>query len=125
MSELKECLHPFDGKWCGTYLLNDDKTYTPCPTLEWAKQCDEMLKNGTKHVADEIVDNKRISTIWMGLDHQYRENAPPLLFETMIFDHANGYRDIYMTRYSTWQEAEAGHAKAVQWVKNGCKDESQ
>jgi hypothetical protein len=27
--------------------------------------------------------------------------------------------EIYCRRYSTWQEAEEGHRKAIEWVKEG------
>jgi hypothetical protein len=31
----------------------------------------------------------------------------------------------YQERYSTWKEAEEGHQKAIEWIKNGCKDEEE
>jgi|SRR3954469_11582606 hypothetical protein len=62
--------------------------------------------------ADEIGD-ARVSTVFLGLDHGYGD-GPPLIFETMIF---GGQHDAYQERYSTWQEAEAGHKRAVVMVK--------
>lgn len=44
----------------------------------------------------------------------------PLLFETMIFKIKDGkvnYRDLYSDRYSTWEEAEEGHKKALEFAK--------
>jgi hypothetical protein len=29
----------------------------------------------------------------------------------------------YCERYSTWDEALEGHNKAIEWVKDGCKDD--
>jgi hypothetical protein len=49
-----------------------------------------------------------VSTVFLGLDHSFGE-GPPQLFETMIF---GGEHDEYQERYSTWDEAEAGHKKA-------------
>lgn len=40
----------------------------------------------------------------------------PLLFETMVF---GGPFDQEMARYSTWDEAEAGHKKMVKRIKAG------
>ena len=40
--------------------------------------------------------------------------GPPLLFETMIF---GGPHDGYQERYTFWDEAEAGHAKALGMVR--------
>jgi hypothetical protein len=40
----------------------------------------------------------------------------------MVFK-GKGSSEEYCDRYSTWQEAEEGHKVAVEWVKNGCKEE--
>lgn len=107
--------------WCGTYCLNDDKTYSKCDTNEWSKNREELKKNDKKHVGLDFVDGKRISTTWLGIDHQFRD-GPPLLFETMVFDDGS-WNDIYCKRYTTWKEAEEGHKATVQWVKDGYKDD--
>lgn len=89
---------------------------------EWSDQYNAMRTNKKKHVADEMVDGKRVSTVWLGMDHSlFPSGIKPLIFETMVFDHNS--EDIYCERYSTWHEALEGHAKAVKWVKDGCKDE--
>lgn len=97
------------------YFLNEDHTYIPCSLMKWANQFNEM----DNHVADETINDKRISTIWMGSDHNYFLGQP-LLFETMVFGHGN---DIYCERYTTWEQAVEGHKKAVQWVLDGCKED--
>lgn len=101
------------------YKLDENKNAAPCNLWEWAEQCENMRKTRTKHVNCEIINGKRISTIWLGLDHQWEDDGLPLIFETMVFDN---YEEIYCDRYSTWKEAEEGHQKAVEWVKNGCKE---
>lgn len=53
-----------------------------------------------------------VSTVFLGLDHQYGD-GPPLLFETMVF---GGPLDHEMNRYSTWNEAEKGHQEMVERV---------
>lgn len=108
--------------WHGTYKLNEDKTCSPCSSDEWAEQREEMAKNNSKHVASDTVNGKWISTVWLGLNHQWQDGEPPLIFETMVFE-SGDFHDIYCDRYSTWQEAEEGHKRAVQWVKDGCKDD--
>ncbi len=55
----------------------------------------------------------RISTVFLGLDHRFGEGEPQL-FETMIF---GGEFDQEQWRYSTWEEAEKGHQKAIEKVK--------
>ena len=61
------------------------------------------LKNG-----EDLI---RISTVFLfGINHAFGECAP-LLFETRIF---GGPLDLYQVRYSTWEQAESGHATALE-----------
>ncbi len=57
----------------------------------------------------------RVSTVFLGLDHNYLGDGEPLLFETMIF---GGIHDEEQWRYSTWNEAVTGHYKAVKVVRS-------
>lgn len=109
------------NRWCGSYKLDENKNSAPCSTDEWAEQLEKMVFEKTKHVADETISGKRISTIWLGIDHQWCENGPPLLLETMVFN--ENEESIYCERYSTWDQAELGHKVAVQWVMDGCHEE--
>jgi hypothetical protein len=54
-------------------------------------------------------DDVTISTVFMGINHQFGD-GPPLIFETMIF---GGPLDDYCWRYSTEAEALAGHQGAI------------
>lgn len=56
-----------------------------------------------------------VSTVFLSLDHSHF-GGPPMLFETMIFP--TDQWDGYLTRCSTWAEAQAMHATAVEHVKN-------
>jgi hypothetical protein len=105
------------------YKLNNDKSISPCSDIEWDKQISEMIRTMTKHVADEDVNGNRISTVWLGMDHNWGEKGPPHLFETMIFSPPESFIHRHLWRYSTWDEAVEGHKKAVEWVKNGCKED--
>ena len=51
-----------------------------------------------------------VSTVWLGIDHSFGE-GPPIIFETIVF-YADGNQDMQY-RYSTLEEARAGHAKIV------------
>jgi hypothetical protein len=53
-----------------------------------------------------------VSTVFLGLDHNFGEGGAPLLFETMVF----GLPGEDCRRYSTWAEAEEGHARIVAQV---------
>jgi hypothetical protein len=64
----------------------------------------------------EINDKCAVSTVFLGLDHQWGE-GDPILFETMIF---GGPLDQEMWRYETWDQAERGHEDAVTEARKAC-----
>lgn len=56
-----------------------------------------------------------VSTVFMPIDHGFGYDGPPIVFETMIF---GGVFDGYQDRYSTWAEAERGHARAIAMLED-------
>jgi hypothetical protein len=89
------------------YIL-DGHEAKPCYDLmHWA----HWFASANRRVDETIVGDKRVSTVFIGLNHQYGE-GPPLLFETMIFAPDNDGE--YQTRCTTWEEAEEMHRKAVE-----------
>lgn len=100
------------------YILAEDRqTPVPVEMMEWAKWFEnhnlERVVEQT-NLSDIIAAKVMVSTVFLGLDHQYAEDGPPLLFETMVF---GGLLDSEQWRYSTWDEAKAGHAAMVERVK--------
>lgn len=92
------------------YIL-DGKTPKPCDDLlGWA----EWFQTADRHVANDVIGETRISTVFIGIDHSFGD-GPPLFFETMVF---GGPHDQYQTRASTWDEAEKQHAEAVTLVRS-------
>lgn len=79
--------------------------------LKWAGAMFES--DTTPVVARTELQGILISTVFLGIDHQFLK-GPPILFETMIFNHAN---NVYQRRYSTWAQAESGHMEAVEVVE--------
>jgi len=98
-----------------------------------------------KVVGDDYLGNDlqryRVSTVWLGLDHNY-SGGDPIIFETMVFEdklvHAKvpaipkygleglEYKfhpsmDNFTRRYHTLAEAEAGHKEVVAEVKERMK----
>lgn len=81
-----------------------------CPDLmRWG----HWMQDAERHVEKTYIGDTFVSTVFLGLDHSFND-GPPVLFETMIF---GGRHDDYMDRYLTWDEAEAGHARAVRMVR--------
>ncbi len=72
-----------------------------------------------KRVATDFLRNGRwVSTVFLGID----SNDPPLLFETAVF--GKGGNALEMQRYSTWDEAMAGHLDAVsRWSRKRATEE--
>ena len=94
------------------YTLID---HTPIPALnllEWAR----WFETANRQVAQDRIGDILISTVFLGIDHSFYADGPPLLFETMVF---GGDFDQEQQRYSTWEEAEAGHQEFVKMVKIG------
>jgi hypothetical protein len=92
------------------YRLADDG-YTAIPVadvIEWAK----WYSQAERRVAVDRVGTVTISTVFLALDHQFDEGKP-VLWETMIF---GGPLNDYQRRYSSRDEAIAGHAVALSLV---------
>jgi hypothetical protein len=90
------------------YILKDKKII-PVDFTTWAK----WFETADRHVGNNHLRAIHVSTVFLGIDHNFGEGEP-LLFETMIF---GGKHDGYQDRYSTYEEAEKGHEKALELVK--------
>ena len=93
----------------GYYILKNKKAVQVNNLTEWATQFGKQ----NKRVAKDTINGVDISTMFLGLDHQYGKGKP-LLFETMVF---GGELDQKQERYSTWEEAEIGHKIMIKKVK--------
>lgn len=74
---------------------------------ERCARCDHRV------ACDETPGGAEVSTVFLRLNHNFGE-GPPLVFETMIFGGPlGGEGRRYQNRYSTWDEAVSGHARAL------------
>jgi hypothetical protein len=55
-----------------------------------------------------------VSTVFLTIDHNFRDEGPPIVFETLV---QGGPLDDWMRRYATWEDAEEGHAETVELVR--------
>lgn len=92
------------------YILNAAGEPEPADLMTWAEWFE--TSGDARRVARDTIGDVTISTVFLGLNHNFGE-GPPILFETMIFD---GGDDERQWRYSTRDEALAGHAAAVRLV---------
>jgi len=87
------------------YILDENNNPISCNDIKkWGK----WFQVNDKTVSFTEKNGIRVSTVFLGLDHQYGEGEP-ILFETMIF---GGKEDQYQERYSSYKDAEKGHIKA-------------
>lgn len=100
------------------YKLVDQEVIPVDDVIEWGAWMEETRENDGRRVGSDNVNGHWVSTVFLGVDHQYGD-GPPLVFETMVFPSEENMREEYMERYSTLEEAEAGHARAVQGVMDG------
>jgi len=104
------------------YILIGKQVFS-CKTLE---EWNEWYKHAPRVVARDTVGKSKVSTIFLAMDYGFHspdiKYHRPLLFETMIF--GGDYKQ-KCWRYHTWEEAEAGHLKAVELCKKGSIDNEQ
>jgi hypothetical protein len=88
------------------YILVGTEPKQEGDLLVWSEW---MSSNNTRVGYTEIRQGVMVSTVFLGIDHQFGE-GPPVVFETMIF---GGRHDGYQDRYATWDRAIEGHKLAV------------
>lgn len=86
-----------------------DRQGNPMTHDEWVQQ---FGAGDEKLVALSQVGDAIVSTVWIGLNHQWGD-GPPLIFETMIFEEGDGDWRPQQWRWSTEDEALAGHCMVV------------
>ena len=92
------------------YILKNKKLIET-DLLTWAK----FMENPERIVKQEYLPNGyEVSTVFLGIDHNFGVGEP-LLFETMVFGKDN---EEYIDRYTTYEESEIGHKKAVELFIN-------
>lgn len=110
-----------------THRLYYDRDGQPITMALWAFLHDD---HAYKVVANtQLLDGLvTVSTVWLGLNHNWQPNGAPLIFETMIFGryeeseyfgrHMAFRRELldHQERYRTETEAHVGHEHAVRLV---------
>lgn len=98
------------------YILINKKPVLEKNLIKWASH---------QSVKDRVVIQERfgkdifISTVFLGIDHNYFVENDPILFETMA-KRKGQWRDEQF-RYKTWEEAYKGHFKFCKLILNNRK----
>jgi hypothetical protein len=100
------------------YSFNDkgEPIREPDP-IRWAEWMAYMGKQ--RVVGHDLIEDITVSTVFLGLDHNFTHRGGPVLWETMTFAPGGGPLDHLQYRCSgSREQAEAMHANAVQMVKD-------
>jgi hypothetical protein len=93
----------------------------PMALMEWVRVFGKY-----RHIGEDFVRVRghtyRVSTVWLGLDHNWNPSGPPLIFETMVFENGIIHNGM-MARYSTLTEAQRGHVTMVRTVKRIAREQ--
>jgi hypothetical protein len=92
------------------YILVDGQP-KPVDLITWAK----WFEGSDRHVAKDRFGEWTVSTIFLGMDHRFGGDGPPLLFETMVLNDEG--QDKFCERSATIDEARASHARGIAFAK--------
>lgn len=104
------------------FILDEDHNPVACDFETWAHFFEDYDR---RIVAQTETLLHRISSIFLGLDHSFMAQGPPILFETMVFENTETMVELfgelwpmhestdYCCRYATWDECLAGHNAMV------------
>lgn len=90
----------------------------PLELYEWSELFERRHENLAPeswwHKHTELGADLRVSTVWLGIDHNFLGIGPPLVWETMVF---GGDRDEECRRYATRAEAFDDHERIVRELR--------
>lgn len=94
------------------YLLDKDKKPYAVSLEESFKVYDDP---DMKITQQNMVGDIKVSTVFLCMDHAWIGEPGPVLWETMIF---GGEHDGYQERYTSHEDALAGHQRALNLVNS-------
>jgi hypothetical protein len=120
-----------------------DKFGRPLSLMEWATLSEDLEYkriNYTELAETSVHPASHLSTVWLGLDHNFWPQGPPLIFETMRFvekgelyklfgkerelhpslefpDPDDNTQTTEQVRWSTEEQARLGHARIVRLIQ--------
>lgn len=99
----------------GHYVLRDGTPVEEPNVIKWGQWFENAGE--TRVVRQSTVGGPSgimVSTVFLGIDHNFSFQGPPLLFETLVF---GGPLDGDMRRYTTREAAESGHKEMLSLVR--------
>lgn len=97
------------------YILKDNGQVVIEPDLlTWARWFEDL---SVRLVKQEWVENVRISTVFLGLDHNFGDEGPPILWETMTFSNNQLFHTETHRCAGGREQAEAMHEEVKRLVQ--------
>lgn len=93
----------------GHYILDDDGQPVEVDLLTWAHWFEDAHHRQVART--NLASGGYVSTVFMGLDHRFGGDGPPILWETMSFE-TPGQEQV-QERYTSQADALVGHARIV------------
>jgi hypothetical protein len=97
----------------GLYIVDEQGEVVPCAdVLEWGR----WFEGADRQVGDWEEGGVRVSTVFLGIDHDLVGHGPPVLWETRMF---GGRWHGEQVRYRSRAAALAGHEAICRRVRSG------
>ncbi len=99
------------------YILDGNHDIVPIDDTE---AFSEWFGKTDRHIDRTNVGEYFVSTVFLGIYHNYDPAGLPLLFETMVFGGKGDEDDEYtgqVWRYSTYEEARQGHNEVMRLIE--------
>ena len=87
----------------GLYILDGKTPVKIADIVKWAVWFE--MSHHKRIVKQTEVGDVGVSTVFLGVDHNWSDKGDPVLFETMVF----GVEDEMQHRYTSWADALLGH----------------
>lgn len=97
------------------HWILEGRTPKPVDLMTWARWFEDLE---ARRIGYTEIGEAAVSTVFLGIDHNFTGKGPPILFETMISGVSSDGAWDHQSRYATYTEAEEGHALAVEWVRS-------
>ncbi len=108
-------------KMTHNYILDDNGEPVPC---------EDVLAFGTwfGNFANRIVKQEHfrglwLSTVFLGIDHNFGFDGRPVLWETMVFGKSSDL-DCWCRRYQSRQDAIATHERIAELLRQGVETQT-
>lgn len=108
------------------YILDADGQVQRVSSVQaWGVWFEQASRDGSRVVKQDFIEGSPeprvgVSTVFLGLDHNFGLSGPPVLWETLVFGTSC---DGLMERYATREAALAGHARILREVSEAWLDE--